>query len=125
MTKNPGPGKKGHTLGHMSAHLAPTLRVGRDDIIWAAGIFEGDGYSQHSARTEKAGVTQVDAWLPTRLRSLFGGSVRQRKQQKPRWKPPYEWTVTGARARGFLQSIYGLLSPRRQEQVRNALGVNR
>jgi len=106
-------------LGRMKPENAPTEQAQAHDIVWAAGIFEGEGSCQRSGRgkgTQTLYVPQKDAWVVERLRALFGGRLTQ---------PPsvgvYRWTLTGARARGFLLSIYGLLSPRRQIQVRKAL----
>ncbi|KKM26830.1 hypothetical protein LCGC14_1580800 [marine sediment metagenome] len=95
---------------------APAVRAARDDILWAAGVYEGDGSCCRNNGTEQVSVSQKDDWLLGRLRSLFGGTVRG-----PYSNHVSSWVITGARARGFLQSIYGLLSPRRQKQVIKAM----
>lgn len=114
-----------HHYGKLRASLAPTEHAIRDDIIWAAGIFEGDGYCQaKTGRSTQVTVVQKDDWLPTRLRALFGGSVaRYDYTGYLAHNPCYRWTLYGARARGFLMSVYGLLSPRRQAQAKIALQV--
>ena len=107
----------GRTLGRRDPRLAPTEKATRDDIVWAAGIFEGEGSSYLGRRSSAiVCVPQKDRWLPDRLRALFGGNVYKEKK-----RIQFHWQACGARARGFLMSIYGLLSPRRQEQVRKAL----
>ncbi len=106
-------------LGRRSPHTAPSEQATRDDIIWAAGIFEGEGYCYSPGRvSERAEVSQKGTWLVTKLCSLFGGKV-----DGPVRDNMYNWRVTGARARGFLQSVYGLLSPRRQKQIRKTLAI--
>lgn len=106
------------TLGLLNPRLAPTEKAMRDDIIWAAGIYEGEGHAAALGRYPCAVVTipQKGRWLPARLRSLFGGSVSPEQKSGI-----FIWTICGARARGFLMSVYGLLSPRRQEQARKVL----
>ena|SRR5712692_10181546 len=91
------------------------------DIAWAAGVFEGEGNCQHNNNSEYARVTQKDSWMLERFRDLFGGVVVPRGRDKGTHTGFYEWRVTGARARGFLMTIYMFLSPRRKDQVRTAL----
>ena len=68
---------------------------------------------------EQARVVQKDLWVLERFQLLFGGSIGTCHSKDGRtWS---YWHVSGARARGFLMSIYGLLSPRRQEQIRKAM----
>lgn len=103
------------------AGLEPSEPVTTQDIVWAAGIFEGEGSCSRiggGAQSEHASVEQKDSWVTERLRSYFGGSEKPRRDRSM-----HMWYIDGARARGFLQSIYGLMSPRRQEQIRRALQV--
>lgn len=111
--------KKCHTLGYgrLTPRLAPTEQATPHGIIWAAGIYEGEGYCQ-STHTTTISIAQKDTWILYRLKALFGGSI---------CKGPtgcHHWTIYGARARGFSMSIYGLLSPWRQAQMRKARMVS-
>ncbi len=110
---------------HLKAHLAPTQAAAPTDFQWAAGFYEGEGYIRRAGRTESVSIPQKDLWSLEHMKSLFGGSISPRKIHTPAGKPSEinVWSVSGARARGFIQSIYGLLSPRRQEQAREALAV--
>lgn len=125
--RNPGNTKK---LGWMKPGLEPTEHPTVRDIIWAAGIYEGEGWPNFTdgARGRvpslQVGITQKDRWLLDRLRSLFGGAVRERLP-KTRLNPQgqyYEsricdWYISGTRARGFLMTIWQFLSPRRKAQL--------
>ena len=91
----------------------PTESVGTADLAWAAGVYEGEGSCAYGAGSEAARIGQKDTWLLYRLKALFGGSVHLSETSV--------WQIYGAKARGFLQSIYGLLSPRRQKQIRAVL----
>lgn len=102
------------------ADLAATEHPTVKDIIWAAGVFEGEGNSTDW----KAGVSigQKDRWILDKFRALFGGAVGERhKLYKGEDYKYYCWHASGARARGFLMTVYQFLSPRRQEQVRSYL----
>jgi hypothetical protein len=107
------------TQGRLQKNLARDRDPCAAELHWAAGVYEGEGSCSASGATTTVQVEQKDDWLLHRLRTLFGGSVR------PVHRPNRvisQWVITGARARGFLMTIYGLLSPRRQRQVRIALG---
>lgn len=88
------------------------------DTTWAAGVFEGEGYAGRAGtkfKTERVSVTQKDRWLVEKLRALFGGSICDASDGM------HHWIVGGARARGFLMTIYVFLSPWRKAQVRKVL----
>ncbi|KKL03877.1 hypothetical protein LCGC14_2335650 [marine sediment metagenome] len=121
-------------LGWMNPKAAPEVQATRDDIIWAAGIYEGDGSCQRigpgwktgvGGSTERVRVTQKDTWLLHRLRYLFGGTIYKTNGYNKRWPNTSQgvWAISGARARGFMMSIYGLMSPRRQEQIRRTMHI--
>ncbi len=103
--------------GHLSPALARTQETTSHDIIWAAGFFEGDGTCMFSMGTEHASISQKDRRVLDKMQALFGGSVAWHQKEHSTWR----WRVCGARARGFLQSIYELASLRRQEQIRRAM----
>lgn len=98
----------------LAAVAHPTSR----DIAWAAGIFEGEGYCRFGTGSQAVLIGQKDGWVLERLQLFFGGSIGP-----PRPNGVCGWLLTGARARGFLMTIYSFLSPRRQEQARRALQV--
>ncbi len=115
-----GPGvRKCGTIGYMKPGLEATEHPTLKDIIWAAGLFEGEGYVGGSgARTQQCGVGQKDRWVVDRFRAFFGGSIGERQMNG---QPFYEWHISGARARGFLMTMFSFLSPRRQGQVQACL----
>lgn len=103
-------------LSMRSGRLAPTEKATSNDIRWAAGFYEGEG-SVH-CQNGNAHISQKDPWMLERMKALFGGAIYKEKSREL-----YVWNICGARARGFLQSIYGLLSPRRQKQIREMLQI--
>lgn len=117
-------------LGCSDPKLAATEHPTLLDIAWAAGIYEGEGSVVTSAKRKgrHAGIMvgQKDAWLGQRLRALFGGSIIvQTRCTGGRTVPitMYYWSISGARARGFMMTIYKFLSPRRQERIKEALAA--
>lgn len=103
--------------------LAPDLSPSLRDIYWAAGVFEGEGHAcRRGGTTAFATVSQRQLWLCAKLRSSFGGSVSRYwpTTSEGKRRRYHVWSLSGIRARGFLLTIYSLLSPRRQQQVRKA-----
>lgn len=111
-----------NNLGRCKPGLEAKEHPTNIDIAWAAGIWEGEGnccstsWSKEGQKhtTTKIVVTQKDPWLLNKLKLLFGGSICKHSFC-------FQWSITGARARGFIMTIYTFLSPRRKEQVRNVL----
>lgn len=99
------------------ATISPTT----NDLYWAAGIFEGEGTVAVSRKprwcTFAVSVSQKDPWILYKFQNLFGGSVRTRGKKHPIW----QWSAAGARGRGFLMTMYKLLSPRRRVQAKAAI----
>jgi hypothetical protein len=110
-TKSCGCLKLKGRIGESRLELAPSLSPTIKDICWAAGIYEGEG---HCEKHGIISIPQKDPWILYKLQSLFGGRVSKPPTQIARWR------LCGPRARGFLMTIYSILSPRRQEQAKRA-----
>jgi hypothetical protein len=80
------------------------------DIAWLAGIYEGEGSCARSLIT----VTQKDRWLLYKLKGLFGGSINDPYGTKS----ASTWIIYGKEAKRLAIKIYPMLSPRRQEQLK-------
>lgn len=118
--------------GWTNPRLAPTLHPTIVDIAWAAGVYEGEGAVllrsgkiQYGDSRPIVSVCQKDEWLPQRLQSLFGGGITHYRHKRGNGAGNYYfyWRLAGVRGVGFLMTIYGLLSPRRQGQIREALSL--
>jgi hypothetical protein len=102
--------------GRMRPGYDPVGHPVMKDIYWAAGIYEGEGSCHYSRRSIEALISQKDRWILEKFKFLFGGSI----------PPPHKsgcsvWLLSGARARGFLMTIYSMLSPRRKLQIKKCL----
>jgi hypothetical protein len=89
-------------------------------LFYAAGFFEGEGYAtvaknENGCRAQ-AGAGQKDPTVLYFLRDYFGGNVGY--DDKADF---YTWRLTGMHARGFLMTMYRMLTPRRKKQIRRAL----
>ncbi len=108
--------RRGRKLGYLKPSLAPTETVTNREILWAAGFFEGDGCAYRHRDGATASIGQKTRWPLEFMQRYFGGGVT------PHGTPGnLQWRLTGARARGFLQTIYELVSPRRRKQIAHAM----
>ena len=114
MSKSPRPS---HYWEKTKAIKHPT----KDDIILAAGWYEGEGcvILRRDHGWISVHINQNDPWMVDKLVELFGGSKFTGKT--PKGKPHHRWDLHGARACGFLFTIYKFLSPRRQQRIREAM----
>ena len=100
------------------------------DIAWAAGFLEGEGsfrLNNKKRRVAQVVAVQVEREPLERIRSIFGGSnffKRGRLPPRPPQSDYWYWQVNGARARGVMLTIYGLMSPKRRRQIRQALDLD-
>lgn len=122
-------------VGKLKQGLEPSLHPTTIDIVWAAGLFEGEGSVCKTGATKKypgkfttqVKIYQKDRWVLDKCRELFGGSVLTRTQKGSKLCPQSgeisSWQISGPRGRGFIMTIYKFLSPRRKEQAKIALGI--
>src|SRR3990167_1975682 len=118
------PGTKSTTIGKsMRGTPREQMRPSTMHIAWAAGIYEGEGTCSFSGTSEQVRVTQKRPYILSMLQCLFGGTVVTRNfpGNTLSSNPLSVWTISGARARGFMMTIYTFLSPYRREQIRNVL----
>src|SRR5258708_5079724 len=95
-----------------------------EELIWAAGFYEGEGCVQrvHGKATGIVVVVgQKDPEPLHWLRDRWGGSVRLRKNSGVNKQPMWVWYVSGDRGRDFLAAIYPLLLSLRRNKIREVL----
>ena len=99
------------------AQVTPTLQ----HIAWAAGFIEGEGCIYHNKRSQTMTAVQVQREPLERLQRYFGGSLKPRKKMKA--QDQWIWSVSGARARGVMLTLWKFMSPRRRAAINLVLGV--
>ncbi len=106
------------------AYLRADRSPSPTDIGWVAGFLEGEGSFKTNNGPQGCEVVtapQVQKEPLENLRSLVGGSIGKRKHSNPKHNDYWEWSISGARARGLIFTIFTLLSTRRRLQARKAL----
>jgi hypothetical protein len=111
--------------GRINNLLHPSNSPTIQEIYWASGLYEGEG-SVNGNRGFNVSIGQKNKWVLDKLQSLFGGSIKESKYSsgfpsESNKSPMYYLGLSGTRARGFIMTIFKLLSPRRQQQAKLAL----
>lgn len=96
--------------------IEPTCLDGlteREQLAWAADLFEGEGcfgaYHRQKQRTVIASLTMTDGDVVRRFATVIGiGQVRGPRHRRPNEQPMYEWAVQNA---PDVLKVIGLLSP--------------
>lgn len=98
------------------------------DVAWAAGFMEGEGSFVLAGRNKVSpvvSVAQVQREPLERMQRMFGGniSLQRRSLKRPTNQDIHQMAWTGRRAAEIIMTLYVLMSPRRQEQMRKVLDV--
>ncbi len=98
-----------------------------NDIHWIAGFLEGEGsfYKGEPGRRGR-NITiicgQVQKWPLEKLNLIIPGKMRLEKRKLPN-NSMWRWYTNVANSAGLMMTIYSLMSPKRQEQIRDALFI--
>src|SRR5437899_11496947 len=86
------------------------------DLRWAAAFLEGEGsFVFNPDGGLQCRAPQVDHWPLHELHRILGGNLHFRTHRIS------NWDAYGVRAGGVMMTLYPLMSPRRQGQIRKAL----
>lgn len=94
------------------------------DVYWAAGFLDGEGYFQKTAhrRCPRISASQKQEWPLLKLQAMFGGNIYHRVTDSRRPdRKYYIWERTGRHGIAAMMTVYALMSPRRQERIREII----
>lgn len=101
--------------------------ISLNDLEWAAGFLEGEGYfsAPISPNGKKAALQiqacQVQKWPLEKLTRLFGGKIIFDNRTHCKNRSIWRWYIAGPRAAGVMMTVFSLMSPKRQGVIRGAL----
>ena len=100
------------------------------ELYWAAGFLEGEGWfgykiqhtkSNYFVGTYKINAVQVQREPLERLQRLLGGKIWLIRRQNPKHNDIWSWEQWGVNALGAMYTLYTLMSPKRQDQIKQAI----
>lgn len=96
-------------------------------IVWAAGLFEGEGTITINSHGVRCLVTMTDLDVLETLQKHFPGTLKEQapRKGKPHYKKQWRWSLTSTETScKFLQEILPFLHKRRSDRAREALQWN-
>jgi len=111
--------------------IKPKPFSSREDVIWAAGLFEGEGWISIQGKTPAIGIQMADKDILEKFAHAVGaGNIyykkpkiydsRRIKSKKPQWA----WRVTGfQRVQAILVYMWSWLGMRRRARTKEVLGI--
>lgn len=97
-----------------------------DEFSWFVGLYEGEGsiHYEKNYKVVKLKINMTDEDTIARAAKFL--DCKYRKVHSPshqKWKPQYMVRPSGQRIVGLFETMLPYLSKRRQEQVREKLGL--
>jgi hypothetical protein len=92
-------------------------RISTRDINWVAGFLEGEGSFGYHSATLRITAGQKQREPLDRCMRLMGGTI-QRIERPERDTHIHHWALMGRKAVQWMMTLYVLMSPRRQAQIK-------
>ena len=97
----------------------------RENIAWAAGLFEGEGSISIKPQTAQLHLAMTDEDVVRKFHAIVGmGNVYGPgiDKRKPHYKPSWRWAVGGSKkSQALLAAFWPFLGARRQAKARDAI----
>jgi len=96
------------------------------DLQWAAGFLEGEGcFNLLSKDQPNITASQMTVQPLEKLRNIFGATTFRQSKLISRGSKTgiYVWQLSCRRGAAVMMTLYPLMSPRRQEQIRKVLAA--
>lgn len=89
-----------------------------NDIIWAAGLLEGEGtFVEKNNHSVNVSCHMTDLDVLEKLKSIFGGSIYLTTKRKDHWKQAWVWSMNGKDAIKVMTTIRPYMMSRRSQRI--------
>jgi hypothetical protein len=95
------------------------------DIIWLAGLLEGEGCFSLSTKRQAPtiGLKMTDEDIVTRARGILSPLSKITISLHPSKKTSYHFSIYGNLAAAWMMTLYSLMGRRRKERIRELLQI--
>lgn len=95
----------------------------RDDLLWLAGLLEGEGtFDAHRGKYPRIRLAMTDRDIVGRAASLMDSTVRLSLHRAPN-KPTWHTELSGDRAASVMAAILPHMGARRSQKIAEVLAV--
>ena len=96
--------------------------MNREDLLWLAGLLEGEGtFDLHRGRYPRIRLGITDRDVVGRAATVMGTKVRTTLRPAP-WTATFHTEVQGTRAVAILWELFPLMGARRSSRIATILG---
>jgi len=101
-----------------------TITVSKSDLMWLAGLIEGDGCFYQSKGRAKIQIEMIDKDVIERASKIMSGKIYNSKNDtNQNWKKTYTTWVSNNKALTFMQTLKPYMSKRRQKKIEEILNA--
>jgi len=99
------------------------MNLSRENVIWFAGLFEGEGCLSGVKPKDKRCVQwrtmlkMTDKDIIEKIVSMFGGQMYVKVHENPKHKTSYEWQICSSKAYPIIAAIYPFMGERRKAKM--------
>lgn len=105
--------------------MSELIITNRDDLIWLAGLLEGEGcFDLHRGKYPRIRLAMTDRDVVGRAATLMGCSLRLSLRKSPQ-KSTWHAETSGARAADILWQLLPHMGARRSQKIADSLGEYR
>lgn len=96
----------------------------RDDLIWLAGLLEGEGtFDAHRGRYPRVRLAMTDRDVVGRAASLMDTTIRLSLHEAPS-SPTWHAELSGARAEEIMREVLPFMGTRRSQRIAEVLAAS-
>ena len=100
----------------------PTQRLTTADLHWVAGFLDGEGSFGSTRGMPLVSASQKDRFALEKLQRIFKrGTIGVKHNNGRTTNDLYYWQISSRAAAAIMMTIYSLMSPYRQRQIKVAL----
>ncbi|WIC90184.1 LAGLIDADG endonuclease [Arthrobacter phage VroomVroom] len=100
----------------------PAIHGDRDDLLWLAGLLEGEGsFDAHRGKYPRVRLAMTDRDVVGRAASLMDTKLRLSLHPAPN-KATWHSEISGARAAAIMREILPFMGARRSQRIADVLG---
>ncbi|WNN93677.1 LAGLIDADG endonuclease [Arthrobacter phage CallinAllBarbz] len=96
----------------------------RDDLLWLAGLLEGEGtFDSHRGKYPRLRLAMTDRDVVGRAATLMGTSIRLTLNKAPA-QPTWHTEVSGEKAAEIMREILPFMGTRRSQRIATVLATH-
>jgi len=94
------------------------MKVDLSDLVWLAGLIEGDGHFSLTEGRPIVGISMKDEDVIDRLAKMWETSYSKETPRKKGWSPVFKCSISGKKALVWMRTMLPYLGARRSEKVK-------